>query len=59
MYRSAGRGADRENGTSVALRELPQTRFAPTTGARLAYQVFGSGEQTVVAIPPTAQNIEL
>lgn len=43
----------------MALRELPQTRFAPTTGARLAYQVFGSGEQTVVAIPPTAQNIEL
>lgn len=39
--------------------ELPQTRFAPARGARIAYQVFGSGEHTVVAIPPTAQNIEL
>ncbi|MCC5949704.1 MAG: alpha/beta fold hydrolase [Nitriliruptoraceae bacterium] len=38
---------------------LPETRFAPARGARLAYQVFGSGDQTVVAVPPTAQNIEL
>lgn len=37
----------------------PETRFAPARGARLAYQVFGSGEHTVVAVPPTAQNIEL
>ncbi|MFO8076898.1 MAG: alpha/beta fold hydrolase [Egibacteraceae bacterium] len=37
----------------------PPTRFAPTRGARLAYQVLGSGDQTVVAVPPTAQNIEL
>ncbi len=36
-----------------------ETRFAPARGARLAYQVFGSGGQTVVAIPPTAQNIEM
>ncbi len=35
------------------------TRFAPARGARLAYQVFGAGDQTVVAIPPLAQNIEL
>ena len=35
------------------------TRFAPARGARLAYQVFGGGDQTVVAIPPLAQNIEL
>ena len=35
------------------------TRFAPARGARLAYQIFGSGDQTVVAIPPLAQNIEL
>jgi pimeloyl-ACP methyl ester carboxylesterase/DNA-binding SARP family transcriptional activator len=35
------------------------TRFAPARGGRLAYQVFGSGEHTVVAIPPTAQNIEM
>ena len=33
--------------------------FAPARGARLAYQVFGSGPATVVAIPPTAQNIEI
>ena len=38
---------------------LPQTCFAPARGARLAYQVFGSGAHTVVAIPPTAQNIEM
>jgi pimeloyl-ACP methyl ester carboxylesterase/DNA-binding SARP family transcriptional activator len=38
---------------------LPKTRFAPTRGARLAYQVFGDGEHTVVAVPPTAQNIDL
>lgn len=35
------------------------TRFAPAHGARLAYQLFGRGAPTVVAIPPTAQNIEL
>lgn len=38
---------------------LPQTRFADARGARLAYQVFGSGPETVVAIPPAAQNIEV
>ena len=43
----------------MTLAELPQTRFAPARGARLAYQVFGAGEHTVVAIPPTAQNVEL
>ena len=43
----------------MPLQELPQTRFAPARGARLAYQVFGSGEHTVVAIPPAAQNIEM
>jgi pimeloyl-ACP methyl ester carboxylesterase/DNA-binding SARP family transcriptional activator len=43
----------------VPLDHLPRTRFAPTRGARLAYQVFGDGEHPVVAIPPTAQNIEL
>jgi pimeloyl-ACP methyl ester carboxylesterase len=43
----------------VSLDELPQTRFAPARGARIAYQVFGEGDQTVVAIPPAAQNIEL
>jgi len=43
----------------VVLAELPQTRFAPARGARIAYQAFGAGEHTVVAIPPTAQNIEM
>lgn len=38
---------------------LPVTQFAPARGARLAYQVFGSGSETVVAIPPAAQNIEV
>lgn len=43
----------------MVMQPLPQTRFAPARGARLAYQLFGAGEQTVVAIPPTAQNIEM
>lgn len=43
----------------MVMEALPPTRFAPARGARLAYQVFGSGDHTVVAIPPTAQNIEL
>jgi pimeloyl-ACP methyl ester carboxylesterase/DNA-binding SARP family transcriptional activator len=43
----------------VPLDALPQTRFAPARGARIAYQVFGDGDHTVVAVPPTAQNIEM
>ncbi|MBS3941920.1 MAG: alpha/beta fold hydrolase [Actinobacteria bacterium] len=38
--------------------DLP-VHFAPTRTGRLAYQVFGQGEHTVVAVPPTAQNIEV
>ncbi|MEX1044092.1 MAG: alpha/beta hydrolase, partial [Acidimicrobiia bacterium] len=34
-------------------------RFARGRGARLAYQVIGDGEPTIVSIPPMAQNIEL
>ncbi|MGH1491581.1 MAG: alpha/beta fold hydrolase [Acidimicrobiales bacterium] len=38
---------------------IPPTRFAITRdGARIAYAEFGTGP-TVVAIPPTAQNIEM
>ncbi len=43
----------------MSLQVPPPTRFAPARGARLAYQVFGAGAHTVVAIPPTAQNIDL
>lgn len=39
--------------------DVPPVRFAPARGARLAYQVWGSGPQTMVAVPPTAQNIEV
>lgn len=39
--------------------EVPPTRFAPARDARLAYQHFGRGQHTIVAIPPTAQNIEV
>lgn len=46
-------------GTDVPSDALPETRFAAARGGRLAYQVFGSGPPTLVAIPPTAQNIEL
>lgn len=39
--------------------ELPEIEFAAARGARIAYQAFGSGEQTIVAVPPSAQNIEV
>lgn len=37
---------------------VPPVRFAHAPGARLAYQVFGSGPN-LVAIPPMAQHIEM
>ncbi|MDJ0952965.1 MAG: alpha/beta fold hydrolase [Acidimicrobiia bacterium] len=39
--------------------EIPPIRFAPAREARIAYQVFGDGPVTLVAIPPMAQNIEI
>ena len=39
--------------------DVPPIQFAPARSARLAYQVFGDGPVTMVAIPPTAQNIEV
>lgn len=38
--------------------EVPPVRFAHAGSARLAYQIFGEGPD-MVAIPPTAQNIEM
>ena len=38
---------------------VPEVEFAPARGGRIAYQVFGTGSENVVAIPPAAQNIEL
>ena len=38
---------------------VPPTRFAQARGARIAYQIFGEGPPTVVAVPPLAQNIEV
>lgn len=37
----------------------PPIQFAEARNVRLAYQVFGDGPHDIVAIPPTAQNIEL
>lgn len=37
---------------------VPPIRFTQARGARLAYQDFGDGPATVVAVPPLAQNIE-
>lgn len=34
-------------------------RYARVAGASLAYQTWGAGPSTIVAIPPLAQNIEL
>ena len=39
--------------------EVPPTRFAPARGGRIAYQIYGEGPPTVVAVPPLAQNIEV
>ncbi|MEM7287332.1 MAG: alpha/beta fold hydrolase [Actinomycetota bacterium] len=39
--------------------DVPPIRFAQARGARLAYQDYGSGPPTIVAVPPLAQNIEV
>jgi pimeloyl-ACP methyl ester carboxylesterase/DNA-binding SARP family transcriptional activator len=38
--------------------EPPPIQFAQARGARLAWQMWGDGPATMVAIPPLAQNIE-
>ncbi|MEZ5226706.1 MAG: alpha/beta hydrolase [Acidimicrobiales bacterium] len=38
---------------------VPEIRFAPARRGRIAYQCFGEGDATIVAIPPSAQNIEV
>ncbi len=38
--------------------DVPPVLFAQGRGARLAYQDFGDGPATIVAVPPMAQNIE-
>ncbi len=43
--------------TSHAGTGVPPIRFANARGARIAYQDYGEGP-TIVAVPPTAQNIE-
>lgn len=37
----------------------PPIQFAPVRGGRIAYQDFGDGPATIVAMPPLAQNIEM
>ena len=43
----------------VVPEDIPPLRFADARGTRIAYQDFGAGPATVVAIPPMAQNIEM
>lgn len=38
--------------------DVPPIQFAPARGGRIAYQRFGSGMEPLVAVPPSAQNIE-
>ena len=46
--------------TSLAVMEgVPPIQFAMAGHSRIAYQAFGDGDVTVVAIPPMAQNIEV
>lgn len=37
---------------------VPAVRFVKVGGGRLAWQEWGDGDSTIVAIPPAAQNIE-
>jgi class 3 adenylate cyclase len=37
----------------------PKTRYAEAGGVRIGYQVFGSGERTVIGLPGFAQNIDM
>ncbi len=43
----------------MPVHDMPPIQFAPARGARLAYQIWGEGSETIVAIPPLAQNIEV
>jgi pimeloyl-ACP methyl ester carboxylesterase/DNA-binding SARP family transcriptional activator len=45
--------------TSSDNNRIPEIKYASAPGARLAYQDFGQGNHTVVAVPPLAQNIEM
>ena len=40
-------------------RFVPQVHFARSSGGRLAWQTWGSGDEVIVAVPPAAQNIEV
>ena len=47
-------------GVDVSKIEVSEIRFAESRGgARIAYQVVGSGDVPIVSIPPMAQNIEM
>lgn len=39
--------------------DIPEIQFAPAPGGRIAFQSWGVGAIDVVAIPPSAQNIEM
>jgi hypothetical protein len=44
---------------SVAIVELPQTRYAKSGDVSVAYQVFGRGPPDLVFVPPHVSNVEL
>jgi pimeloyl-ACP methyl ester carboxylesterase len=63
-----GRGADadgqprrgpRTECSTWFVRAVPRTRYARSGGVSLAFQVFGNGPITIVAVPPLAKNIEI
>ena len=39
--------------------DVPETRYAKSDGIDIAYQSFGEGDVTFVAVPPIVSNIEL
>lgn len=38
---------------------IPEVRFAKSGSSHIAYQVFGDGPATIVAVPPMAQNLDI
>lgn len=41
------------------MRDLPETKYAKSGEIHIAYQRFGSGPTTMIAVPPIASNVEV
>jgi hypothetical protein len=45
--------------STLLVRSVPPTRYARSGDVSLAFQAFGDGPITIVAVPPLAKNIEI